>query len=282
MYNQITQTAATIDYIEQHLDEKLNLDIVAAGVCYSKYHVHRVFRQTVGMSIHTYMKRRQLTEAAKLLVQTDIPILDIALQSGYESQQAFSSIFTAMYKKSPKTFRCSNRFYALQLPYELYEFPQINDVDINWERDITQATIHTLPCWISFISMVIDGFPCFEEPCCIANLKTAIANDQALVMKDGDQIIGAMIFERETGNIPFLGIHPQFKRKGIIEAFLKKAANEIPFAKTLQVTTYRAGDKADTGYRSLFKQLGFEASSLLIEYGYPTQLFTIPKAYIYR
>lgn len=59
---------AVIDYIESHLDGKLELETVAEAVHYSKYHLHRLFTETVGMTIHDYVQRRQLTEAAKLLV----------------------------------------------------------------------------------------------------------------------------------------------------------------------------------------------------------------------
>ena len=41
------------------------------------------------------------------------------------------------------------------------------------------------------------------------------------------------------------------------------------------MTTFRAGDKADTGYRDLLKSLGFAERELLIEYGYPTQRFVL-------
>lgn len=57
-----------IQYIEANLSDKLELDIVAAALHYSKFHLHRIFTKVVGLTIHDYAKRRQLTEAAKLLV----------------------------------------------------------------------------------------------------------------------------------------------------------------------------------------------------------------------
>lgn len=89
---------AVIDYIESHLDGKLELETVAEAVHYSKYHLHRLFTENVGMTIHDYVQRRQLTEAAKLLVFSDKPIIEIAFICGYESQQSFSLAFKAMYK----------------------------------------------------------------------------------------------------------------------------------------------------------------------------------------
>jgi len=58
-----------IDYIEANLDGKLDLEMVAEAVHYSKYHLHRMFSGTIGMTIHDYVQRRQLTEAAKHTVQ---------------------------------------------------------------------------------------------------------------------------------------------------------------------------------------------------------------------
>ena len=87
-----------IRYIEHNLNNKLELDKVAAALHYSQFHLHRIFTKTVGLTVHEYIQRRQLTEAAKLLAFSQKPILEIALVSGYESQQAFTDVFKAMYK----------------------------------------------------------------------------------------------------------------------------------------------------------------------------------------
>ena len=71
MPGNIKNVMAAIDYIESHLHEKLDLETVAGAVHYSKYHLHRMFTGTVGLTIHDYVQRRQLTEAAKLLVLSD-------------------------------------------------------------------------------------------------------------------------------------------------------------------------------------------------------------------
>ena len=105
MSNKVISVISVIDFIEANLTKKLDLDQVAQGVHYSKYHLHRIFSETIGLSIHEYIVRRKLSEAAKLLVFSDHSILDIALLAGYESQQAFSAIFKEMYKKTPYQYR---------------------------------------------------------------------------------------------------------------------------------------------------------------------------------
>lgn len=111
--NSIAKISAVIQFIETHLTEKLDLNRVATAVHYSKYHLHRVFASMVGLTIHDYVQRRRLTEAAWLLVFSAKPIIDIAAVGGYESQQAFTNIFTAMYKQSPNKYRENEKFYPL-------------------------------------------------------------------------------------------------------------------------------------------------------------------------
>lgn len=79
----VISIGVVIAYIESHLDGKLELEMVAEAVHYSKYHLHRLFTETVGMTIHDYVQRRRLTEAARLLVFSDKPIIEIAFICGY-------------------------------------------------------------------------------------------------------------------------------------------------------------------------------------------------------
>ena len=144
MPGNIKNITAVIDYIETHLQEKLDLETVAKAVHYSKYHLHRMFTGTVGLTIHDYVQRRQLTEAAKLLVLSDRPILEIALSAGYESQQSFTDIFKAMYKKSPNQYREEEEFYPLQLRYVLNENPTNLD-EKEWQDKIVFATQEDIP-----------------------------------------------------------------------------------------------------------------------------------------
>ena len=53
----IISIEAVIDYVESHLDGKLELETVSEAVHYSKYHLHRLFTETVGMTIHDFAHR---------------------------------------------------------------------------------------------------------------------------------------------------------------------------------------------------------------------------------
>lgn len=277
MKNNIEKVIAAIDYIENHLSDKVDLELVAEAVHYSKYYLHRIFTKTVGLTVHDYVKRRQLTEAAKLLVFSDKPIIEIAFIAGYESQQAFSDIFKLMYKKSPGQYRNDEEFYPLQLKYILNKNPMVLDQKIDLEKEIQFASMEDIPKWIELVRLVVDGFPCLDEKQYVEQLKDCIQKKQALILKDKDIAIGIMGITIATGSIDFLGIHPQYRKQGITQAFLKKAISLLITSDEISVTTFREGDKADTGYRNIFKNLGFAEAELLVEFGYPTQRFVLQK-----
>lgn len=269
----VEKIAAVISYIEAHLQEKLDLGTVANAAYYSKYHLHRMFTDTVGITLHDYIQRRQLTEAAKLLVFSEKPILEIAMTAGCESQQAFTSIFKSMYKQTPLEYRQNQVFYPLQLAFTLNENPTAPDMIA---QEISYAAPSDISDWMNFITMVIDGFPCLDESSHLEQLQQSIQRRQALILRDGSTIMGAAAFSYQTGSIDFLAVHPQYRRYGVAEAFLDFMTHNLFAGREISITTFREGDKADTGQRAEYKRLGFAGSELLTEFGYPTQRLILP------
>lgn len=108
-----------VDYIDAHLGGPLDLDHICRAAGYSKYHLSRMFSSIVACSMHSYVRRRRLTEAARLLVFTDKPILDIALFAGYETQQSFTTGFKSVFRCSPQAYRKKRAFHPLQLKFSV-------------------------------------------------------------------------------------------------------------------------------------------------------------------
>ena len=200
---------AVIDYIESHLDGKLELETVAEAVHYSKYHLHRLFTETVGMTIHDYVHRRT----------------------------------TAM------------------------EFT-IQDIRLAEKKDIVD--------WMNLMRLVIDGYPVMDEDDYLAKLEESIDEKRALVLREGDILIGAMAFTYSPGSIEFLGVHPQYRNRGLQKLFLDALLETYLPGQEISTTTFREQDKADTGHRDMLLQLGFAEKELLTEFGYPTQRFVLP------
>jgi AraC-like DNA-binding protein len=271
--DQVVSIESVIDYIESNLDGKLDLEMVAEAVHYSKYHLHRMFTNVVGMTIHEYVHRRQLTEAAKLLVFSDRPIIEVAFICGYESQQAFSAAFKSIYKIPPSEYRYNQIFYPLQLRFMLHR-DLSNRVFIKDDISLTQKA--DLQDWMDLMRLVIDGYPFMNEADYLNSITKSIDEGHALVLKDNNILVGAMTFSDCCGSIDFLGINPQYRNRGIQKLFLDALTEVYLPGKEISMTTYREGDKADTGHRDLLKRLGFAERELMVEFGYPTQRFVLP------
>lgn len=103
-----------IDYIETHIDEDLSLDKIAGALNYSKFYIARVFNQETKCTIYKYIQGRRLTIAAQKLVETSLPIVEIAYEAHYDSQQAFTFAFKQFYGCTPKIYRKNGVFYPKQ------------------------------------------------------------------------------------------------------------------------------------------------------------------------
>lgn len=92
-------------YIETHLGDPLTVEEVARHAGYSYYHLTRVFTAYLGESVGSYIKKRRLANAARELLYTDKRIIDIAVDHGFESGEAFSRAFKSVYRTSPVSYR---------------------------------------------------------------------------------------------------------------------------------------------------------------------------------
>lgn len=103
-----------IDYIEGHLEEELSLDRISKRIGYSKFYLNRIFTEYTGITLYKYLQNRRLTVAAEKLVKTDKPIVQIAYEAGYDTQQSFSFAFKQIYSCPPKIYRDTGIFRPKQ------------------------------------------------------------------------------------------------------------------------------------------------------------------------
>ncbi|HEJ7041103.1 TPA: MDR efflux pump AcrAB transcriptional activator RobA [Serratia liquefaciens] len=94
-----------LSWLESHLDQPLSLDNVAAKAGYSKWHLQRMFKDITGNAIGAYIRARRLSKAAVALRLTSRPILDIALQYRFDSQQTFTRAFKKQFAQTPALYR---------------------------------------------------------------------------------------------------------------------------------------------------------------------------------
>ncbi|QRU61839.1 superoxide response transcriptional regulator SoxS [Escherichia coli] len=101
-----------IAWIDEHIDQPLNIDVVAKKSGYSKWYLQRMFRTVTHQTLGDYIRQRRLLLAAVELRTTERPIFDIAMDLGYVSQQTFSRVFRRQFDRTPSDYRHRLQFYC--------------------------------------------------------------------------------------------------------------------------------------------------------------------------
>ena len=97
-----------LDHIDRHLDGDLDLDTVSRVAAFSKFHFHRQFMATFGLSVHRYVQLARLKRASHRLAAKDgQSVTEIAMDAGYDAPDAFARAFRKRYGQSPSSFRTS-------------------------------------------------------------------------------------------------------------------------------------------------------------------------------
>jgi AraC family transcriptional regulator len=94
-----------LTYIDANLNEKQELDKLAAIANLSKFHFHRIMKAFLDETLGNYINRLRLETAVKLLRYSFQPINEIAYQVGYETLSAFNKGFKKMFGVSPTSIR---------------------------------------------------------------------------------------------------------------------------------------------------------------------------------
>lgn len=94
-----------IDFIEGHLDQPIEIRSVARQAGMSQWHFQRAFKALTGETLKTYIRSRRLSNSLQRLLNRDLRIIDIALEAGFESQEAFTRAFKKAFSMTPGEFR---------------------------------------------------------------------------------------------------------------------------------------------------------------------------------
>lgn len=100
------------EYIDNHLDQPVDLAKLAEISHFSPYHFHRITRAFLGEPIGSYILRIRLETAAKLIRYTQLPIAEIAFKVGYNAPTSLSKAFKQQYSISPIEYR-TNKDYNI-------------------------------------------------------------------------------------------------------------------------------------------------------------------------
>ncbi|MBZ0216886.1 MAG: AraC family transcriptional regulator, partial [Fimbriimonadaceae bacterium] len=102
-------------YIESHFGGEVSLADVADAAGLSKFHLVRAFSTYSGKSVMRYVRARRLSEAAKRLASGSCGILDVALDAGYGSHEAFTRAFGEQFGMTPDQLRRTRTLDEIEL-----------------------------------------------------------------------------------------------------------------------------------------------------------------------
>lgn len=103
-----------VAYINNHLDETLDLKKLANEAALSDFHFHRIFKALKGEAIGGYITRLRLEATARLLRYTALTIEEIAFNIGYETPASLSKAFKKQYGISPTEYRTNKDTYIMK------------------------------------------------------------------------------------------------------------------------------------------------------------------------
>ena len=93
------------DYINEHCTEDLCLDDIAAMAGFSKYHLARQFKMFTNISFYKYLTQKRISTAEKMLLDFDMPVTNVAMQSGFSSMSTFIRMFKIVKGCTPSEYR---------------------------------------------------------------------------------------------------------------------------------------------------------------------------------
>ncbi len=95
----------TLDYIEEHIGEDINIEVLAETAALSLFYYQRLFSRLVKKPVREYIKLRRMAIVLEVLQNKNNRILDIALEYGFGSHETFTRAFKEAYGMTPEQYR---------------------------------------------------------------------------------------------------------------------------------------------------------------------------------
>ncbi|MBY5399482.1 helix-turn-helix transcriptional regulator [Rhizobium leguminosarum] len=96
-------------YAESRLDRPMSLEELAEVAGFSRAHFAATFKAATSMSAHEFLLRMRIQAAARLLICTDLALVEIALQTGFQNQPHFTTVFRRITAVTPRKWRHARR-----------------------------------------------------------------------------------------------------------------------------------------------------------------------------
>lgn len=104
-------------YIETHYNEKISLEDLASSIHMNRNYFCRFFKEKVGKTPFSYLNEYRINQAASLLLNTQAPITEIALDTGFENMSYFIRQFKRCKGCTPSVYRNTKHPKSMPIPF---------------------------------------------------------------------------------------------------------------------------------------------------------------------
>lgn len=136
--------------------------------------------------------------------------------------------------------------------------------------------------WMSLVTRVRWNFPGLETQEKMdehrATVLRFMGKRQAICVKEGNEIVGVMLFSRGHNMICCLAVSPEYRRCGVASMLMDEALCNLDRTKEISVSTFRADDEKGPAPRALYEKYDFIEDELIEAMDYPNQKYVLHPA----
>lgn len=140
----------SVDYIESKLRDNIAIERAAQEAFMSCSNYYRMFFALTGYTVKEYIRLRRISCAVKDIKETDKSILDIALNYGFESNEAFTRAFKRVTGFPPNVFRKRNLNYIFERVNVLEKYYDIQDPELLEKYPDIKVLKELKPCRVAY------------------------------------------------------------------------------------------------------------------------------------
>ncbi|MCW6569460.1 helix-turn-helix domain-containing protein [Yersinia ruckeri] len=146
-----------LEWIEAHLEQPLDVELIAKQSGYGKRAFHDIFKSVTGYNVATYVRHRKLSKSATMLQLTNKPIIDIALLYGFATPQYYTRVFKQYFNESPSSFRCRGVNASQHL------FPHHMVFDEEYSLELTRICEQSIVGEVLYLNINLDRIKSYAE-----------------------------------------------------------------------------------------------------------------------
>ena len=224
------------EYIESHIEDKLDLKELSNFMGYNPYYLSRKFMSDYGMPLTGYVRIRKLQYSIKDLL-AGMKVIDVAMKYSFESHEGFTRSFQKLFGSSPKVIKNYLQDYSI---------PEIgisaNTKTISQENakmslvDDMHKMIYTILS--NSFEELSAGFCSKIELCLLADNTISIFDDgRGIKLDDGGEVHEEVLQNLFSGK-PITKV--EYARMGDLPFDELKLVNSL--SESLQITVWRNGN----------------------------------------